>query len=349
MKNFNLLILRQSQNFGCKFTTLNIGIMMIDRNSRNFSFPSQLAILLGLIGGGLIIGAVVSFVIWLAMTGRGIATMQTDIFNPKYYGAIMWMQAVSTFMMFFLPVYFFALICYRNPVKFIGFNTRFNSKQVLILMAIVLLTFPLSGALAELTKMIPISKSWQVYFKAKEAARAAQEKALININTFPKYIVSMIIIALLPAIFEEVCFRGGIQNILTRWFKGPWAAIILTSIIFSAVHISYYGFLVRFVLGVFLGFAFYYSGSLWLSIIFHFLYNGLQVTALYFSTNSAGKVPDNAKDLEGSFPLWAGVVALVLIIYAFMKFREISIREQEKYVMPEEDPDDYHNWITKES
>lgn len=322
---------------------------MIDRNSRNFSFTSQLGILLGLIGAGVVIGAIVSFVIWLAMTGRGLATMQTDILDPKYFNAIMWMQAVSTFLMFFLPVYLFALICYRNPTKFIGFNTRFNYRQVLILLGILVLTFPLSGALAELTKMIPIPHSWEINFKAKEAARAAQEKALININTFPKYLVSLIIIGLLPAIFEEVCFRGGIQNILTRWFKGPWFAIVITSIIFSAVHISYYGFLVRAVLGVFLGFVFYYSGSLWLSILFHFLYNGLQVTALYFATTSTGAISKNAKDIEGSFPLWAGVVALVLIIYAFIKFREISLLEQQKYVMPEEDPNDFQNWITEES
>ncbi len=319
---------------------------MIDRNSRNFSFPGQLAILLGLIGAGVIIGAIVSFMIWLAMTGRGIATMETDILNPKYYAAIMWMQAVSTFLMFFLPVYFFALICYRNPTKFIGFNSRFNYKQVLMLIVILLLTFPLSGSLAELNKIIPIPHSWEIYFKAKEAARTAQEKALININTFPKYLVSMIIIALLPAIFEEVFFRGGIQNILTRWFKGPWIAIIITSIIFSSVHISYYGFLVRAVLGVFLGLIFYYSGSLWLSILFHFLYNGLQVTALYVTSSSITK---NSKDIEDNFPLWAGVFALGLIIFAFIKFREISLLEQQKYVMPEEDPDDFQNWITKES
>lgn len=319
---------------------------MIDRNSRNFSFTSQLGILLALIGAGVVIGAIVSFAVWLVMTGRGIATMETDILDPKYYSAIMSMQAISTFLMFFLPVYIFALICYRSPSRFIGFDTRTNYRQVLILLAIVVLTFPLSGALAEITKMIPIPHSWQIYFKAKEAARAAQEKALININTFPKYIVSMIIIALLPAIFEEVCFRGGIQNILTRWFKGPWIAVIITSIIFSAVHISYYGFFVRFALGLFLGLIFYYSGSIWLSILFHFLYNGVQVTALYAAT---GSVTKNSNDIEGSFPLWAGVVSLILIIYAFIKFRQISILQQQTVVLPEDDPNDFHNWITKDS
>jgi len=103
--------------------------------------------------------------------------------------------------------------------------------------------------------------------------------------------------------------------------------------------------LVRAVLGVFLGLIFYYSGSLWLSILFHFLYNGLQVTALYVTSTSITK---NSKDIEDNFPLWAGVVALGLIIFAFIEFRRISISEQKKYVLPEEDPNDFQNWITKD-
>ena len=179
-----------------------------------------------------------------------------------------------------------------------------------------------------------------------EKDRELQESVLININSFSKYMLSMFIIALLPAIFEEVCFRGGLQNILTRWFRSPWVAIIVTSIIFSAFHYSYYGFLVRFALGVVLGLVFYYSGNIWLNILFHFLYNGLQVTALYIATMQGNK---STKDIEENFPLWAGVVALVLLIYAFIKFRQISLLQQQKFVMPEEDPDDFHNWLTKES
>jgi membrane protease YdiL (CAAX protease family) len=319
----------------------------IDRNSKNISFPGQLSILLGLIGAGLVIGTLISAAVWMGMTGRSVLSMEKDILNPKYYNAIMWMQGISTFFMFFLPVYFTALICYRSPSRFMGFKMSVNLRQVFIVIVIVILTFPLSGALAELNKIIPISNSWQIYFKAKEAERAAQEAALININSFSRYVLSMIIIALLPAIFEEVCFRGGLQNILTRWFKGPWIAIILTAILFSAVHISYYGFLVRFALGVILGLIFYYSGSLWLSILCHFLYNGIQVTAMYVSTMNASK---NTKDIEENFPIWAGAIALAFVVVAFIKLRQISLSQQQKYVFPElEDPNDYHNWITKES
>ena len=321
---------------------------MIDKNSKNFSYSSQLGVLLGLVGAGIIIGGIIlPIIIWLVMTGRPILSMASDMSNPKYYSAFMWIQAVSTFFIFFLPVYFTALICYHNPSKFIGFNLKVNYRQVLIVLAILILTFPLSGALAELNKIIPIPKLWEIKFKAMETSRDAQESVLININSFSRYLLSMVIIGLLPAIFEEVCFRGGLQNILTRWFKGPWIAIIVTSVLFSAIHISYYGFLVRFALGVALGLVYYYSGSIWLNILFHFLYNGIQVTALYVATMSPTK---NTKDIEENFPLWMGAIALILIIYAFVKFSEISSKQRQKYVYEEPgDPNDFHNWIAKES
>ncbi len=320
--------------------------MPADKNSKDISYPAQLGIFLGLIGGGLIIGGIVSVVIWLMMTGKPILSMADDMFKPQYYYAIMVIQGVSTLFMFFIPVYIFAIICYRKPAKFLGFNTNINYKQMLTIIGILLLTFPLSNALGELNELIPIPKAWSVKFKAMEDARALQEAALININSFPKYVVSLFIIGLLPGLFEEVCFRAGLQNIFVKWFKGPWIAIILTSVLFSLIHISYYGFLVRFALGGILGLIFYYSGSLWLSVFFHFLYNGLQVTALYVITLSGKKAP---KDIEQSFPLWAGVIALFLIIYLFKKFRDYSLVQREKYVEDDIPDDDFHNWATAQS
>lgn len=319
---------------------------MIDQNSRNFSFPSKFGIFLGLVGGGLVIGTFISAGVWLAMTGRPISSMETDLLDPRYYNAIMAMQVISTLFIFFLPVYFFALICYRNPSKFIGFSTNVNQKQILLLFVIFALVFPLAGALAELNKIIPIPKAWELKFKAMESARSAQESALININSFSKYIISMIVIALLPGIFEEVCFRGGLQNLLARWSKNPWLAIIVTAVLFSAIHGSYYGFLVRFALGVVLGLVFYYSKSIWLSILFHFLFNGVQVTAMYLTSSANGVKP--SKDVEENFPVWVGVIAFALIIYVFIKFREASLLQRQKF--PEEDisvPNDFHNWINQ--
>lgn len=316
-----------------------------DYNSKNVRYPSQLAIFLGLTGAGLVIGALATFAIWTMMTGEAFPLRAEDILQPKYYKVNMVLQAVSTFFIFFVPVHFFALICYRKPFTYMGFNFRFNYKQVLLLIGILILTFPLSGSLATLNKIVPIPEYWAAKFKAMELAREAQEAALININSFSRYIISLIVIGLLPAIFEETFFRGGLQNFLSRWFKGPWAAIILTSIIFSLIHLSFYGFLVRFALGVVLGFIFYYSGSLWLSILFHFLFNGIQVTIMYILTLNG----INNKDIEESFPLWMGALALAFLLYLFTLFKHTSAIEKTKYVEEITLDDEFHNWTANNS
>jgi membrane protease YdiL (CAAX protease family) len=320
---------------------------MNNRNSINFSFPRQLGILLMLIGGGIIAGALVSAGVWIMMTGKSLNTLQTDMANPAYYYAIIMLQALSTFFIFFLPSWIFAMVCYRKPTVFAGFQTRFNIKQIAWIVIILALTFPLSGALSEMSKLIPLPGDWKAKFDAMETAREAQEAILIKINSLSKYILSLVLIGILPAIFEELLFRGVIQNVLTKWFKGPWAAILITALIFSIIHMSFYGFFVRFALGIILGLVFYYSGSLWLAIIFHFLYNGLQVTALYIF--NMGENP-NVKDVEGNFPLWAGVVALVFLVYALKRFKDISWKEQEVFEYKDvDDPDNFHDWIAKNS
>jgi len=319
-----------------------------DRNSKDFSYAAQFGILIGLVGAGMIIGSVISLISWLMITGRSFVTIREDMLNPQYYTGIMAFQIISTFFIFFVPVYFFAKICYRKPARFLGFNANINFKQLLILLGILILTFPLSGALAELNKIIPIPTKLATKFKLDEDDRAAMEGALININSFPRYIISLIVIGLLPGLFEEAGFRAGLQNIFARLFKGPWLAIIITSILFSLVHISYYGFLVRFALGVILGLVFYYSDNIWLSALFHFLYNGIQVTALYMFTLSGTK---DQKDIEENFPLWAGMVALVLIFYLFIQFRKTSLLQKAKVKDDDfpEDDFDFQKWPTGQS
>ena len=319
--------------------------MAPDYNSKNVRYPSQLAIFLGLTGAGIVIGSLASIAVWSMMTGEPFPLKTEDILQPKYYKVNMVLQAVSTFLMFFVPVHFFAMICYRKPLTYLGFNFRFNVRQVLLLITILILTFPMSGALGTLNKILPIPADWAAKFKAMELAREAQEAALININSFARYIISLIVICLLPAIFEETFFRAGLQNLFTRWFKGPWVAIILTSIIFSLIHLSFYGFLVRFALGIVLGLIFYYSGSLWLSILFHFLFNAIQVTALYVLNMNGIK----NKNVEDNFPIWAGIVALAVLVYLFKLFKETSARQQSKYVEEPTIDDELHTWTVNNS
>ena len=108
-------------------------------------------------------------------------------------------------------------------------------------------------------------------------------KAILGLTNIFEYILALFIMAFLPALCEETLFRGGLQNFLTRSLKMPLLSIVIVSLIFSAIHFSWYGFLSRFFLGFILGFIYHYSGKLWLNIVGHFLNNAIAITAMYMA------------------------------------------------------------------
>jgi uncharacterized protein len=292
--------------------------MTTDVNSRGVGYPQQFGMLIGFTGAGVLIGTVVSYMVWKLMTHQPLPTSMDDMMKPQYFNTNMVMQAISTLFIFFIPVVGFASISYKRPAEYLGLNKGFTGKLFLLMLGILIITFPVSALFAEVNKMIPLPLDWTKYFEAMEKSRREQEEMFLQMNSFGKYLTSLFIIAVLPAIFEELFFRAAFQNLFTRWLKSPWTAIILTSVIFSIVHLSYFGFLTRFALGITLGVMFYYSGSIWLNMIFHMLFNGVQVTALYLLTLKGGKAP--SPDIESHFPMWSGLMALLVLVFLLHQF-----------------------------
>jgi membrane protease YdiL (CAAX protease family) len=120
------------------------------------------------------------------------------------------------------------------------------------------------------------------------------------------------VIALIPAIGEELLFRGVIQGSI---FKNTniHVAVLLTSIIFSAFHLQFYGFLPRMVLGILLGYSLAWSGSLWLPVLIHFINNGAAVVFAWFS--GLDQLPFN-QDLIGTEPGDEWIIASSFVMTA---------------------------------
>jgi membrane protease YdiL (CAAX protease family) len=235
--------------------------------SKGISPSAAFFILLGLMGAGLLVGGVAGAGAWMAMTGKGIYSLQTELMNPLYVNAARWMQVISVLFMFFFPALIVARLIDRRPLRWLGFSRGFNSRQFILVVVILAACMPLVGALGELNQAIPLTRNLEQAVKKMEENYTTQATALATMRSFPAFIFSLIVMALLPAVFEETFFRGGVQQILLGWFKSPLAAILITSILFSAMHISWFGFLPRFALGMVLGYIFYYSKSIWLNMV----------------------------------------------------------------------------------
>jgi membrane protease YdiL (CAAX protease family) len=108
---------------------------------------------------------------------------------------------------------------------------------------------------------------------------------LVKADHIVALLVNLFMIALIPAVGEELVFRGLIQRHLTDLFRNAHVAIVVAAVIFSLVHFQIYSFLPRFFLGLILGYAFYYGKSIWYPVIAHLVNNTLGVLFYYFYMN----------------------------------------------------------------
>lgn len=151
-----------------------------------------------------------------------------------------------------------------------GLDMLFGAILLVVSMPLVLYVF-------ELNRMIPIPAT----MKATSEAAASTVRALLQMPGWPDLLANLFLIGVIPALGEELLFRGILQGqLMRRW--SPWAAIILSGAVFSFVHFQMEGFFPRWILGVLLGWLFWKTSNFWVPVFVHFLNNGAQVLGAYF-------------------------------------------------------------------
>jgi uncharacterized protein len=296
--------------------------------TRKYTYAAQAGILTAFIGAGLVIGGLASFVPlmgkmdFFGLKDMSAGELMKKLLVPENANALRWSQFISTLFIFFLPPVMYAWLCHKQTFAHLGFKKEAELKQLGLIVLIMLASLPLVSMLQEATEMLPWSKATLLKFKNAEDDYNKQVAVMARMDSFWDYIISVVVIALLPAVFEETLFRGGIQNLLSRWTKKPVLSIILVSIIFSAIHGSYLGFLSRFALSFVLGWMFYRTGNIWLNIIAHFINNAMAVTALYIYSKPGQKI-DPSK-IDDHFPFLLGLAGLAAVIGLFVFFETIN-------------------------
>jgi len=285
--------------------------------TKKTDYWSQFALLAAITGGGFILAALISGIPLLMsgnlneLSGLSSKELMKKILVPENANMLRLVQFVSTFFLFFVPAWAYAKYCHKKPFTHLGFKNKVNIDQAGIVIVIMIACLPMVGALSDLTESLPFSKEMFAKFKAAEEDYNAQIKIIGKMDSFPEFLLSLFMLAILPALFEEVLFRGAVQNLFSRWWQRPVLAIIVTSILFSAVHFSYLGFLSRAALGFVLGWMYYRTGNIWLNIIAHGVNNAIALTAMYLSVE------------EPESPSWLGLVSVVVVIGLFFLFEKI--------------------------
>ena len=226
-------------------------------------------------------------------------------------------QTLSLVIVFGIPALWGIRVTEKgNPFELTGMKRGLDGRQVLLVVALAVVAIPMVSWLEEWNKKLPLP---QVLQMMEEAATALTER-LMNTHSVGQLIVNILVIGGVPAICEELMFRGWIQRRLTGAMNhhlGIWIA----AIIFSAVHLQFQGFVPRMMLGAMLGYAYYYTGSLWASAIVHFLNNSIACVVGFLIYNNV---------LEETEPSWAVAIALVAVVITVVYYLSRRAAEHEK-------------------
>jgi uncharacterized protein len=244
------------------------------KSVKGFSGMGQLGILLVCIGLGFILAAGAQLVIGMQIVPKGTAianigeAMVKAMMEPRNVGYARLAQVLGTFLLLFIPSVMYTWITNGRNKFWLGFNNYINVYQVMIGFAIIFFGNVMASPLADLTKYVVAHfPSLDTMAQDLENNYNDQVVALSNLKSWPEFIMAIFIMAFFPALFEEVFFRGAVQNLLVRWWKKPLLAIMVTSLLFSFIHLSVYLFLSRAVLGFVLGMLYHNTKNIWKNVI----------------------------------------------------------------------------------
>lgn len=233
---------------------------------------------------GFFIGFMLLYVLFLntvfpAFSGYSILELQNtaNLKDPKVIAYLKLTQFLYTLIVYLVPSALFAYFWQSRPLAGLGMAKMPTPILIILSILIMFCSLAMVGTLAEWNQSWPLPQSIR-------DAQAQLEKittVMLHMPHLSDLFINLLLIALVPAIGEELFFRGVLQPVMIDMMRMKWLGVIFTAIIFSAIHGDMLGFMPRILLGFLLGALYLISGNLWLSIIAHFFNNGMQVLAMY--------------------------------------------------------------------
>ena len=312
------------------------------RSIKGFTGWGQLGFLFIFLGAGFLLAAGAQFLIGLQLMPPGVPLdkmgneMLKAMMKPENVGYTRLSQVLGTFFLLFLPAILYLIVCHGKNIFWLGFNKHINFWQIMLGFFLIFLANVIASPLADFSKMI-ISHfpHWNVVAQRMEETYTEQVVALSNLKSWSEFFIAIVIMAFFPALFEEIFFRGAVQNLLERWWKMPLLAILVTSIFFSLIHMSLYLFLSRALLGFVLGLMYQRSKNLWVNVTAHFLNNTVAVIQLFWISRHAQKI--EVDKLDPKVPWWGAMIALGITGGFFVLFEMVSAKNRKQIAFEEQD------------
>ncbi|TAD98911.1 MAG: CPBP family intramembrane metalloprotease [Bacteroidetes bacterium] len=167
-------------------------------------------------------------------------------------------------------------------------------------------------------------EDFENWAKAKENKMKEITLFLLDFESGTQFFLAMIVIAVVPALGEELLFRGILQHKLFVIFKNIHVAIWLTAFLFSAFHFQFYGLIPRMVLGAMFGYLYFWSKNLFVPILAHFINNGFTLLMMYLFKLELSNLN---MDSEAA-PIQYAILSLIFLGILLFFIKKLSKKEE---------------------
>jgi membrane protease YdiL (CAAX protease family) len=267
----------------------------------------SLLVLVGFMLIGMAVGnvlAVMALAIYLGADTESVTALLTQLFAqpekiPNGWNALMIMQGTVHFFSYLLPTLIYWLYIERRTIGDLSTNRKPVWHIWVLAFLLVLAFIPVNSKFIEWNAAMDLPDALsglEKWMRDKEDQLSVMTEFLTSYKSFSQLLIALFVVTLLPALGEEMLFRGVIQTKIFQESRNIHVAIWVSAAIFSAIHFQFYGFLPRMMLGALFGYLYYWTGNLWVAILAHFVNNGFVLVMMYL--HNVGIVEINIEEAK---------------------------------------------------
>ncbi len=245
--------------------------------------------------------------------------------NSENINVFKYFQSVSQIGLFIFPAIVFAALVSKNIKEYLQVKGNIKFLSLVISCLIMVAAIPLINWLAEMNSRMQLPgflAGLENWMKESEDSAAKVTEAFLNVSSVSGLLANLIVIAVLAAIGEEFLFRGVLQKLFYEWSKNIHIAIFLSAFLFGVFHLQFYGLIPRVLMGALFGYLLYWSGSIWLPILAHFMNNAVAVIVDFLSRKKHFTIDIDTIGTEENALLLVSISLIMVLGMAFLFYKK---------------------------
>ncbi|PTN09061.1 CPBP family intramembrane glutamic endopeptidase [Mangrovibacterium marinum] len=253
--------------------------------------------------------------------------------NPAHIELLKYFQVMQSIGLFVLPPFAIGWFYVGSPAKYLSMRGRLNVRFVVLGVLALLVVTPFISLVGHLNQQMSFpdwASGIESWMRAMEDQAEFAIGKFIAVEGLGGLLFNLFMIAVIPALGEEFLFRGVVQQIFTKMTRNYHWGIWISAFLFSALHLQFFGFVPRLLLGALFGYFLVYSGSIWVPVVAHFINNAVGVFALYAAKSGPSGLeqvvdPDFSDGIAFYWPIALVSLACTIWLIFQMKKRRATI------------------------